>query len=233
MMFTKSVLVAAVLTACSFSNSALAEPIGLVGMFYAEKTSTQQAAMISLEQGLKSQGCLLRREGRIFGANGGYKIAAVNRFFYLECENSLLSQLPSNNWIDKMNQRVENLAIFEGVVRFSGSASASLPGNRRSYILKLSDYNNINPQKRNADLARLDQMVQVRKNKYTLEAQLDISAAYGMRRPDEVVLIHYPSEEAGAKFRNNDSNADIMAGIGNFNRDHLIQFIYFSAASNR
>ncbi len=233
MKFSKTLLVTLVLCGISFTQDARAETVGLVGMFYAEKPAAHQRAMVTLEQQVKHQGCILRREGSILGTDGNYKIKTVNRFFFLECEQSLLSKSSPQTWVDKLNQAIGNLALFEGPFKFRDSSSISLPGARRSYILKLSDYNNINPGKRNADLARLGEMVQTREHKYTSEAYVNVSVTYGMERPDEVVLIHYPSKEDGEKFRNNKSNADIMAGIGAFNREHLTQFSYFVAVSNR
>ena len=233
MKFSKTLIATLLLGGISFAQNAQAETVGLIGMFYTEKPEEHQTAMVKLEQQVKHQGCTLRREGSILGTDGNYKIKTVNRFFFIECEEGLLSKQSSKTWINKLNIATKNLSLFEGSMKFRDSSSIALPGERRSYIIKLSDYNNINPSKRDTDLARLGQMVQTRQHKYTSEAYVNISDTYGMERPDEVVLIHYPSKEDGDKFRNNSNNADIMTGIGAFNRDHLTQFSYFVAVSNR
>jgi len=233
MKFSKTLITSLVLAGISFTQYAHAETVGLVGMFFAEKLTTHQIAMDDLEQEISHQGCTLRREGSILATDGNYEISEMNRFFFLECEQESISKPTTHIWIDKLNKATKNLALFEGNFNLRDASSISQPGDKRSYIIKLSDYNNINPSKRNSDLKQLGEMVQTRKHKYTNEAYVHISAAYGIKRPDEVVLIHYPSNKDGEKFRNNKGNADIMAGIEAFNRDHLTQFSYFVAASNR
>ncbi len=233
MNLSRTLIATLVLAGISIAQNVQAETVGLVGMFYTEKPAVHHTAMANLEQQVDAQGCTLRREGNILATNGNYEIEPVNHFFFLECEQNLLSRPSSQTWIDQLNETTGNLVLFEGPFKRRNSASISAPGERRSYILKLSDYNNINPGKRGADLAWLGETVQTRQHKYTSEAHVNISATHGMERPDEVVFIHYPSMEDGEKFRNNKDNADVMAGIEAFNRDHLSQFSYFVATSNR
>lgn len=233
MKLSRTLIVTLLLGGISIAQNVQAETVGVVGMFYTETPAVHHKAMVNLEQQVRGRGCTLRREGNILAQDGDYEIEPVNHFFLLECEQGLLSGPSSQTWIDQLNETTGNLVLFEGTIKDRDSSSIPLPGDRRSYILKLSDYNNINPSKREADLARLGEMVQTRQHKYTSEAYVGISATYGMNRPDEVVFIHYPSMEDGEKFRNNKENADVMAGIETFNRDHLSQFVYFVATSNR
>jgi len=233
MRLSRTTIATLMLAGISMTQNAQAETVGVVGMFYAEEPAIHHTAMANLEQQVSDQGCTLRREGNILANDGDYEIEPVNHFFFLECEQRLLSKPSSQSWIDELNEGTGNLVLFEGSFINLDSSSISLPGEKRSYILKLSDYNNTNPSKREADLARLDEMVKTRQHKYSSEAYLNISAAYGMERPDEAVFIFYPSMEDGEKFRNDKNNADIMAGIEAFNRDHLSQFSYFVATSNR
>lgn len=136
-----------------------------------------------------------------------------------------------DSWLIQLHKTTKNLAILEGsFLNFNRDLMAT-SGTERSYILKLSDYNNAKPKQRNIDLSEIDKMVKTREHKYTTEASLRINDANGMKRPDEVVVIHYDSKEDGEIFRKN--NGDILIKIGQFNQNHLTQFSYLIAHSNR
>ena len=212
------------------SQTVYAQPVSLFGMFQT-KSNAHSKVINNLEQGIKSLGCLVLREGKSFGGQGNYQLQPTNSFFILKCEQSLLDQKSANSLIERLNNETQNLVLLEGIDSQSNKLSSTEPGNNRSYILKLSDYNNTSPVQRNLDFAQLNNSAQSVEHHYKTEAFIRVDNAYGMERPDELVVIYYNSASDGQKFR--DNNPGLMAKISRFNQDHLTRFSYISAETNR
>ncbi|MBV1911396.1 MAG: hypothetical protein KUG78_19040 [Kangiellaceae bacterium] len=213
------------------AQSAKAETSALFGVFQSDSDQNYQKTISRLENLVKKQGCTLRREGKIMGSQGNYKLPPVNQFFLLKCNMNVLANKLASSWIEQLQSTTKNLVILEGAFLNLEQSSITGSGTSRSYIFKLSDYNNIDPSQRTEDLIELGEMVETREHKYTTEAFVRVNNAFGMNRPDELVVIHYDSKEDGEKFRLN--NADILSNIGEFNQAHLTQFSYLFAQSNR
>ncbi len=212
------------------TNAASAQTTGVMALF--QSTDDAHKATIEKLEGMaKTQGCALRREGKILGAQGNYDLKEVNAFFFLECETVLLEKEDSQKLIDGLQKSTENLMLVEGPVSQFGEFALSKSGVNKSYIIKLSDYNNTNPKKRDMDVKSLGEIAQTRNHHYKTEAFVRITNAHGMKRPDEAVVIYYDSPKDGPLFRKN--NEDLMEKIGQFNQDHLTQFSYIAALSNR
>ena len=60
--------------------------------------------------------------------------------------------------------------LLEGPFTQLNMSSFKESGTKRSYILKLSEYNNTNPEQRNYDLLQIGEIVKTRIPKYTNEA---------------------------------------------------------------
>jgi len=212
------------------SQTVSAQPVSIFGMFQA-KNNTHSKIISQLEQELKALGCTVLREGKSFGGQGNYQLQPTNSFFVLKCEQSLLAQKPAQALITTLNNETHNLVLLEGLDSQSNEFSSTDTGNNRSYIFKLSDYNNTSPARRNLDLAQLNTSAKSVEHHYMTEAFIRIHDAYGMERPDELVVIYYNSAKDGQKFR--DNNPELMEKIGRFNQDHLTRFSYIAAESNR
>jgi len=212
------------------SNVASAQTIGVMGLFQSSGDA-HKATIEKLEDMAKTQGCAVRREGKILGAQGNYDLKEVNAFFFLECETALLEKPSTQSLITSLNKATENLMLVEGPVSQFGEFALSSSGLNKSYIIKLSDYNNTNPEKRDMDVKSLGKIAQTRNHHYKTEAFVRITNAHGIKRPDEAVVIYYDSPKDGPLFRKN--NEDLMEKIGQFNQDHLTQFSYIAALSNR
>ncbi len=212
------------------SNVASAQTTGVMGLFQSSSEALPNTIK-KLESMANAQGCALRREGKILGAQGNYDLKEVNAFFFLECETTLLTKESSQILIGGLEKSAENLMLVEGPVNQFGEFALSKSGVNKSYIIKLSDYNNLNPKKREIDVNKLGAMAQSRKHHYKTEAFVRITNAHGMKRPDEAVVIYYDTPKDGPLFRKN--NEDLMEKIGQFNQDHLTQFSYIAALSNR
>lgn len=215
------------------SHGAEAKVVGVFALFESKSVHEQSKLITEMEHRIKQLGCIVRREGKILAAQGNYDVPDVNGFFLMECESSFLQNSQSQRVIDEFKHSVENFALLEGAVTQFGGFGLAESGNDNSYIFKLSDYNNTSPRQRNVDLMKLDSLVKTRPDRYKTEAFLRVQDAYGMKRPDEVVVIYYDSAGAGERFRSNDENGDVMKLIGTFNNDHLTQASYLVAQSNR
>ncbi len=212
------------------SNVASAQTTGVMGLFQSPNEGLP-SIINKLEKMAKTQGCALRREGKILGAQGNYDLKEVNGFFFLECESALLQKKSSETLITSLEQTTENLMLVEGPVSQFGEFALSKSGVNKSYIIKLSDYNNSSPQHRERDVKALGEIAQTRAHHYKTEAFVRITNAHGIARPDEAVVIYYDTPKDGPLFRKN--NEDLMEKIGQFNQDHLTQFSYIAALSNR
>ena len=212
------------------SFAATAQSVGVIGMFKGSNITIQSELIERLETQSKALGCLMRREGKILGRQGDYPLKNINAFFLLECEGAIL-QNNSKAIVKALEKATKNLMLVEGPMSQFGEFGLSKSGIHKSYIIKLSDYNNEKPLQREEDLGQLSNMAKTRKHHYNNEAFVRIHNAYGMKRPDEAVMIFYDTPEDGPRFRSN--NEDLMEKIGAFNQSHLSRFSYISVISNR
>jgi len=211
------------------SQAVYAQPVSLFGMFQ-DKDNADSKIIGQLEQELNELGCIVLREGKSFGGQGNYQLQPRNSFFILKCEHSFLAQKLAQPMIENLNNKTDNLVLLEGPDSQPNKSSID-PGTKRSYIFKLSDYNNVSPAQRDLDLAQLNTSARSVKHHYMTEAFIRVHDAYGIERPDELVVIYYSSAENGQKFR--EDNPDLMENISQFNRSHLTRFSYISAESSR
>lgn len=209
-------------------HSLQAETTGLLGLY---KSGGSNTVLNSIEKHSTNLGCSLRREGSVNNIQGNYNLNSPNKFFLLECEEAILEHPSSTSLFDNLNKKADNLVLVEGPLSQFGKFGLSTPSSNRSYIVKLSDYNNVAPNKRNDDLVSLGITASKLEYRYKTEAFMRVTNAVGMKRPDEVVVIYYDSQENAQHFRSN--NEDFLEMIGQFNRDHLSQFSYLTVSSNR
>ena len=207
------------------SQTVQARSSGLFGMYLAASNDNSVVKILHNN----SQGCVLRREGHTLGVQGDYKLPQTNRFFLLECEQPQLKQSSGQRLISELDKSSENLILVEGpMLQFS--LALEHPGDQRSYLFKFSDYNNLSPEQRRTDVQKLSAQAEQRQYHYNSEAFIRINDAYGIARPDELVVIYYSSEAQAQKFR--DQNLDLMQQIGKFNQQHLTRYSYIGAKSN-
>jgi len=208
------------------SQTAQAQSFGLFGMY---QTKANDNIIVNILQD-NIQGCVLRRQGDSLGAQGDYQLQQTNRFFLLECEQPQLIKPSSQGLISRLEKNSENLMLVEGPMLPFSDVALEQRGVGRSYIFKLSDYNNLSPVQRRSDVQKLSAKAAQLPYHYSTEAFMRITDAYGLARPDELVVIYYNSTEQGQKFR--DQNLDLMRQIGKFNQQHLTRFSYIGAQSN-
>ena len=227
----KNLLITTAIGWLALSQFSQAETIGILGLFQATNKSAVRSAVEQLEKDSVANECVLRREGMIINDQGTYELGALDSFILIECERSLLSNGKFPSLLKRINAAGNNSKFLEGPINQFGHLGLSEPGAGRSYIIKLSDYNNISPQQRETELLSLSAAVGHVKDHYNAEASIHVVNAQGMSRPDDVTVIYYNSSESGNKFREN--NPDYMTRISHFNEKHLRRFSYLEAVSNR
>ena len=201
---------------------------GLLGLYKVDDAALFETALGAFEQDIADHGCALSREGMIVGQDGDIDIAAPSRFIWLTCAAPLLRGADTRVLFAKLEAGAHRLALLEGELFAGENGASAVVG--RAYILKVSHYNNDDPDRRDADLAALQATVATRADRYKLEAFISVSHAVGMMTPDEAVLIYYDDPGQGERFRGD--NGDIMKAIGGFNKDHLTDFIYYFGAAS-
>lgn len=209
---------------------AQAETTAILGLYNEKNDQQSNELVIKLEQLGTNTGCALRRHGRVNKIKGNYKLNATNAFFLYVCEIDHSVQVISQSLLVMLKSTVENVALLEGPISQFGSFGLATSTGDRSYIIKLSDYNNLSPMKRNLDLQALGKQNDKLKYNYKIEAFIRIHEATGMQRPDEIVVIYYDSQAEAEKFRS--QNEKFMKRIGRFNIEHLSQFSYLFISSS-
>ncbi len=221
---------ALLLAVVSAATPALGGEIGLLGLYQVNDAGRYAEALKELERSLGDRGCAVRREGEIATMDGSLDVAKPNRFLLLECPGSLLKGSAGRVVFEPLQAATSHLMLAEGELDRFGSGF-SPTGVGREYIIKVSHYNNRDPEQRDRELTAIQQQVAARPNRYRTEAIVTPSRAMGMTTPDEVVVLYYDDPQSGDRFRTD--NRDILEKIGVFNKSHLVDFAYFSALSTR
>lgn len=225
-------LMAAVVAALAFTNATPVQadaPLSgkrqaLLVLHSAGENEALNAALPQLE----NRGCKLWRRGGLAGTQGSLDLDGPGHFALFACEANILDTTRHRAVLAPMLSGGTAVKAIEGPILDRRPETASLESQQaRSYVLKISRYNNLDPDSRDRDLEKINAMAAGRADAWTTEAQIAGLRAVGMATPDEVVLIHYDDPQQGQRFRS--ANPDIMKQIGAFNRKHLIDFTYLSA----
>lgn len=213
--FKKILLAAGCLVVGSLPSQA-SQAVAIFAMFEANTGKAHLHESVS--------GCTVARQGDIVKRQGNMELPDATRFALVSCDSEQLGQ---KGYADQLFAHADPVIMVEGGLKFL-SENADAPGaNKRSYIMKLSHYNNVDPKAREADFNALGKAVDGLADQYQAEAFVDVRRAVGMQTPDEVAAIYYDSPEAGNRFREN--NGPILQKVGAFNKTHMDSFVYFYA----
>ncbi|MHA1524142.1 MAG: hypothetical protein ACTSY1_07015 [Alphaproteobacteria bacterium] len=219
------------LTSTVFMSVATAVPGEDLGMLLLYSKAQNLAVRAALPR-LKDEGCTLWRSGSVAGAQGSFDIGAPNRFVILACASETAATAQRRKTLAPLLQPGKNVRLVEGVLkRNNPGQSTPRPQGGPAYIIKLSRYTNLDPKARSRDLEKLFALASDRPDAWKNDGFIAVSKAFGMPTPDEVVIIHYDTPQQGARFR--DNNLDIMKLVGAFNKRHLIEYTYISAAPDK
>jgi len=216
----------------SFSTAFVqAESTAVFGLYNEKIIEDNKGLTVQLERLGTASGCSLRREGNVNQVQGNYQLNKASGFFLFECEAEESTQIINQSLLRILEGKADNIVLLEGPVSQFGMFGLATAAGERSYIIKMSDYNNHSPKRRNLDLQALGKTRDALQYHYKPEAYIRVNEAIGMRRPDEVVVVYYDSPGEAEKFRS--QNEPFIEQIGRFNMDHLSQFSYLFITSNR
>lgn len=221
-------LIAAFVTLAVLIPAALAEEVGLLGLYQVRGAASDET-LAQIRGGLRERGCRFQREGQVQGSQGKLKMKPANRFFFLACARSLLKDSAARSVFRPLEAASGGVTLLEGELEVFEDLARS--GRGREYVIKLSYYSNLDPDRRERDLAAIAEMASARPDAYRNEALIFPRRAVGLPTPDEVTILSYDSPAQGQSFR--DANGDLLKAIGRFNGDHLLSFAYLSASSTR
>lgn len=217
-----AVAAAAMMMIISTGNEAMAQQIGVVGLF---KIDPGAAANVD-QQKITNLSCQIRRAGAVVGEQGDIDVERPNHFIFLACEHSLLSVAAKREVLSGLISEGEALAFLEGALTDNPDNDSSSDATDREYILKVSHYNNRDTDGREQDLERIMRAVGSDPDRFIDESFIALNRSVGMPTPDEVVILFYESSKRADRFRKN--NPKILRDIGAFNKAHLNDFIYYA-----
>lgn len=154
----------------------------------------------------------------------------ASRFGLMACKSSVFSNLVAGGHYKTLSNVVDNLRMVGGMLNIMPGEKSNLSPTSE-YIIKVSYYNNLDVEARNADLMAIGQKGAQISNTWTNDAILTPTASMGLIRPDELTFIYYAETGQGEEFRKNNSN--MMKVIGAFNRDHTVIFSYLAGQLTR
>ncbi len=204
--------------------------VGVVALYQSTQTPQDNKKMITeFEKTLHATGCELHREGAINKAQGKYSLETPSHFITLTCNEASVNSL--SNWSWQKYQQVKNIRLLEGDIGMIDTQSIESKGDARLFIIKLSDFNNVSPNKKMADLKKIRTQIKDIEPKFHNEMMFLVDDAFGMNRADEVAVFYYNSPADAKNFRT--EHEDIVEEFGAFNMNHLSQFTYLIGKSNR
>ncbi|MCZ6860296.1 MAG: hypothetical protein O7I42_08470 [Alphaproteobacteria bacterium] len=211
-----------------------AKETGSFGLFVMYKVGDMpkyRRLLAELEENLGNRGCSVSIEGPIKGGQGDIQVQQPNRFIQIRCKRPLLRDSAGRSVVLKIRRAATNLIALEGPLTLHPIGKSASSRKSRSYIFKVSHYNNLEPNHRDSEPPAINRLAASRPDSWREVGAIAVTDAIGMRRPDEVVILFYDGPEQAKRFRKN--NPDILKRIGAFNKRHLINFIYYIASSDR
>ena len=212
-------------------NAAQISTLGVVGLYHADNKNSQDDTLKEVFDLANRHKCSIMRNGDILDQKGKSLKIEANQYFIAKCDITALDKNTLLNWADELKKHVSNVVLLEGNMDIPNILASENKSSERSYIIKISHFNNLNPKQRNVDLKHLGELVSKVAPKYNVESQLHITNTYGMPSPNKITTIYYHSAAEGDNFRSN--NRDILEKISNFNNDHIESFVYLFANSAR
>lgn len=220
------------IASAAFSSFAAAASQGRDQGMLLLHSQAQNKALDEALPHLEDQGCTLWRRGSVAGTQGNLGIGAPDRFVLLACTSEVLDSARHRQVLAPILGAGKDVRAVEGPILYrKGDETERATEDKRAYVLKISHYNNLDPDGRDRALDKINALAAERVDAWKTEAFVAGLRAVGMTTPDEVVVIHYDDPQQGERFRRR--NPDILEQIGAFNRKHLSEFTYISAAPDQ
>ena len=232
-MFPKSLIlktqlcVFVVATQLAAGSVEAAQEVGVLAMYKVSDSEKFDRAVKRLHSSVIEHGCRIRREGELSGTRGSLPLPDLDRFLLLQCETSMHSGR-ANMEFESLEPHTSEQVLLSGPSIFTDDVSDV---SKRSYVIKLSQFNNKAPVERDQDLASLGTDAASRPHAFRNETVIDVDHTVGIPAPDDVTVLYYRSPEDAKAFREN--NKDILSRIGEFNKLHVESFVYATGAAVR
>jgi hypothetical protein len=207
------------------TSASEAGEIGVLGLIEVSDPAGYELALDRLGSSLAEHGCTIRRGGSVSGTRGSLELPESNRFLLLQCDASLLAGPGSKAFASLAPHAKARVLLEGGSVWSSGDSVVA----ERVYAIKLSQFNNHEPELRNQELASLGSDAASRPHAWVNESVIAVDRAWGISRPDDVTVLYYRSPEDAKVFRA--QNKDILARVGAFNEAHVESFVYASGSA--
>lgn len=204
---------------------------GLFAMFKVTDMPAYKRLLGGLERELGERECRISLEGPVMAEQGDIGVRRPNRFIHLSCKRPLLRDRAGRAVVLKLRSAAANLIALEGPLTLQAGAQVTSPRRARSYIFKVSHYNNTDINRREDDLSALNRIAEKRPDRYRTQSEIAVTHAIGMARPDEVVILFYDSPAQGKRFRK--ANPKLLKRIGAFNKRHLTKAVYYISSTER
>jgi len=201
---------------------AYSEKVGVMVLYETKEGRYEEFIKVVDKKAVES-GCLLSREGLIVDEQGNLGLGKPDHFILFVCEASLLEKDKGKRLLGTFDKTTKSFSVYEGSMNELGK---NIEG--RSYLIKVSAYNDSAPAKRNSDAAMLGKDNATRAHHYKTEAFINVSASKAVKKADEVVVIYYDTPQDAAAYR--EQNKDHLEKIDRFNSVHLSAFSYYFVA---
>lgn len=204
---------------------------GLFTMFKVKDMPKYRRLLEGLEKEFAKRSCVVSLEGPVMAEQGDIDVRRPNRYIHLSCRRPLLRDRAGRAVALKLRSAAANLIALEGPLTLQEGAQVTSPRLARSYIFKVSHFNNKDVNRRQDDLSALNRIAEKLPGRYRTQSEIAVTDAIGMGRPDEVVILFYDSPAQGKRFRK--ANPKLLKRIGAFNKRHLTKLIYYISSTDR
>ncbi|NKB55995.1 MAG: hypothetical protein GKS00_06640 [Alphaproteobacteria bacterium] len=196
---------------------------GLLLLFTDNNSSNNVPAAIPT----KLTDCTLWRQGTVSSARGPLHIGSPNQFAVFSCTKPVVSDIERRTTLASLFTNAPHISVLEGPMERQHNVAENR--STRAYVIKVSHYNNVDPNGRDIDLAKINGAAARYPDSWSNEAVISVQSAIGMARPDDVTILYYDSAQQAVRFRKN--APAILKRIGAFNRRHLVSFTYVSGTA--
>lgn len=187
---------------------------------FASETGEAPAAWSGAAPQLEASECTPFRAANVGGAQGDPRWEGTSRWRVYRCAQPVLAALRDSGYAEALVRAGGRL--IEGTLAAAPGDSSAPVGSES--IVKVSYFNDIDPEGRASDLAKLSSDAAGLADTWSPDAQLVPTASLGVARPDAIDFIYYREAGQGQRFR--DANPDILQRIGAFNTGHTTAFTY-------
>ncbi len=176
---------------------------------------------------LDALGCSVWRHGAVGASRGALSLGEATHFALASCETDQTATAEGRAALRFSLGLPDSAVLLEGPYRNKQAQPASMRDTAaRYYVLKVSRFNNSDPDARQAEHAAFMSTAAERDHAFTTAATIDVDWATGMPTPDTVEVFYYDDYAESRAFVT--VNADIVTASNAFNASHFDAYVYFA-----